>query len=206
MSSETEAQLINRCRKGSSDAWDRLFELHYAPTCRFIFQISPDFSQEDAEEICQDTFLAIIRNLGAFHSGSKLQTWIFRIAANKAHDFHERRHAIKRGGGQTTVSLHAENPLSGQTIDPTSHLPGPDAILANAERTAQIGQAVLQMGEHCREIIELRYFGDLSYEEISAVLQMNPKTVSSRLSKCLDQLETVLAGLFSGKKTANIPV
>jgi DNA-directed RNA polymerase specialized sigma24 family protein len=39
------------------------------------------------------------------------------------------------------------------------------------------------VGQPCREILDLRYFGDLSYDEISLALQMNPKTVSSRLSK-----------------------
>jgi DNA-directed RNA polymerase specialized sigma24 family protein len=46
----------------------------------------------------------------------------------------------------------------------------------------------------------MRYFADLSYEEIAASLNMNPKTVSSRLSKCLDKLEEVAKTLLSGEK------
>ena len=49
----------------------------------------------------------------------------------------------------------------------------------------------------CQEILELRYFADLSYEEIAASLALNPKTVSSRLSKCLDKLETVTRSLLA---------
>jgi RNA polymerase sigma factor (sigma-70 family) len=44
----------------------------------------------------------------------------------------------------------------------------------------------------CREIIELRYYGDLSYAEIAAELCLNAKTVSSRLSKCLDRMAAVV--------------
>jgi RNA polymerase sigma factor (sigma-70 family) len=62
-----------------------------------------------------------------------------------------------------------------------------------------------QVGEPCREIIELRYFGDLSYDELSLELKLNAKTVSSRLSKCLDKLEAIARKIFSGEKNPPIP-
>jgi RNA polymerase sigma factor (sigma-70 family) len=65
---------------------------------------------------------------------------------------------------------------------------------------------VAPLGDPCREIIELRYFGDLSYEEISDELKLNPKTVSSRLSKCLDRLEEIARDIFCGKKPGAFPV
>jgi len=71
----------------------------------------------------------------------------------------------------------------------------------SAERMLLLGEALDQLGEPCREIIELRYFGDLSYEEISNALQLNVKTVSSRLSKCLDRLEGITRSVLSREKT-----
>jgi RNA polymerase sigma factor (sigma-70 family) len=62
----------------------------------------------------------------------------------------------------------------------------------NAEQCALVHEAVADLGDPCREIVELRYFGDLSYEELGAALDLNVKTVSSRLSKCLDRLEEIL--------------
>lgn len=199
MNSETEAELIARCRQGDEEAWDRVFALHYGAAGRFVFQLSPWFSEEDVAEICQETFLAVIKNIESFRGGSQLQTWIFRIAANKARDYRQRQQAAKRGGGLTPISLDAENPETGLAPDPPSPLPGPDALLLTAERQAQIGQALEQLGQPCREIIDLRYFGDLSYDEIAAELNLNAKTVSSRLSKCLDQLEMALNKLGRGK-------
>ena len=76
-------------------------------------------------------------------------------------------------------------------------MPGPDLALVNAERLSIVGAALEQLGGPCQEIIELRYFADLSYEEISASLELNAKTVSSRLSKCLDKLETVTRALLA---------
>jgi RNA polymerase sigma-70 factor, ECF subfamily len=200
-----EAELLRSCRKGDEDAWNELFDRHYAATGRFVQQLSADFTREDVEEICQETFLTVIKNIFSFQGQSQFQTWLFRIASNKAHDRLEHQRAAKRGGGLAPLSLQAED-LDGLTLDPPSHSPGPDQALINAENRELIGQAVALLNEPCREVIELRYFADLSYEEIAGLLELNPKTVSSRLSKCLDRLEVVAARLFSREKNNPISV
>ena len=108
-----EAQLLARCRRGDAVAWDELFDRHYAAAGRFVFQLASDFTREDVEEICQEVFVSVIRNLAFFHGGSQFQTWLFRIATNKARDFREKRNAAKRGGGQTPLSLQAEDAETG---------------------------------------------------------------------------------------------
>jgi RNA polymerase sigma-70 factor (ECF subfamily) len=202
---DPEVELLARCRRGEAEAWDELFDLHYAAAGRFIFQLAPDFTREDAEEICQDVFLSVIKNLGTFHGGSRFQTWLFRIAVNKARDFREKRAAAKRGGGQAPLSLQAEDPATGLTPDPPGTRPGPDETLMNAEQMGLVRAALDQLGEPCREIVELRYFGDLSYEELSAALELNPKTVSSRLSKCLDRLEEIVRHLLARENAIVFP-
>ena len=84
---KVDADLIERCHKGDADAWDALFDKYYPVAARFVFQLSADFCHEDTEEICQETFLAVVRNLGSFQGKSSFQTWLLRIAANKAMDF-----------------------------------------------------------------------------------------------------------------------
>jgi RNA polymerase sigma-70 factor (ECF subfamily) len=201
----SEAELLARCRRGDAEAWDELFDLHYAAAGRFVFQLAAGFTREDAEEICQEVFLSVIKNLDSFHGESQFQTWLFRIAANKARDYRERQQAAKRGGGQTPVSLQAEDPETGLTLDPPSNNPGPDDQLMRAEQMALVREAIDQLGGPCREIIELRYFGDLSYEELSYTLKLNPKTVSSRLSKCLDRLEEIARKTFPREKAGVFP-
>jgi RNA polymerase sigma-70 factor (ECF subfamily) len=202
----SETELVARCRKGDSQAWDELFNRHYAATGRFIFQFSASFTKEDVEEISQEVFLSVIKNIETFHHTSLLKTWIFRIASNKARDYLEKQNAAKRGGGIAPFSLQAEDPQTGLNPDPPSPLPSPDVLLANREGMALVASAVEQLAPPCREIITLRYFGDLSYEDISRELKLNQKTVSSRLSKCLDRLEKIAADLFTGKKTPTFPV
>jgi RNA polymerase sigma-70 factor (ECF subfamily) len=203
--SHAEAKLIACCRRGEPGAWDELFDRHYVATGRFLFQLGSDFTREDVEEICQEVFLTVIKNLASFQGNSQFQTWLFRIAANKARDYRERQHAAKRGGGQVLLSLQGDENENGLPIDPPSQGPGPDASLMNAERVELVSQALQRLDAPCQEIIELRYFGDLGYDEIGKSLKLNPKTVSSRLSRCLDRLEVVLLELAAREKSAPFP-
>ncbi len=205
MALDAEADLLARCRRGEEDAWNELFNRHYAATARFVFQLGHDFTLEDAEEICQESFLSVIRNLNSFNGKSQFQTWLFRIAANKARDFRERAQAVKRGHGQKPLSLNAEDPETGLTLDPPSSDAPPDLRLLQTENAHLVNESLDRLGEPCREIIELRYFADLSYEEIGASLDLNLKTVSSRLSKCLDKLEVTLRTVFSGGQRSVFP-
>jgi RNA polymerase sigma-70 factor (ECF subfamily) len=192
----SEADLIDACRVGDSEAWDALFDKHYGVVARFVFQLSAEFSHEDTEEICQETFLSVVRGLGSFQGKSSFQTWLLRIAANKAMDYRQKTKAAKRGGNAIHVSLDGARDSDEPPIDPPSSRPGPDALALSAETCRLVRQSLDRLGETCREIIELRYYGDLSYEEIAAELRLNPKTVSSRLSKCLDQLGVIAKEIF----------
>jgi RNA polymerase sigma-70 factor, ECF subfamily len=202
---DNEQPLLERCRTGDPAAWDELFDRHYAATAAFVAQLGRDFTREDVEEICQEVFLSVIRNIDSFSGGSRFQTWVFRIAANKAADFRERQHAAKRGGGRVPISLQAEDPITGLTPDPPSPAAGPDLLAMNNEQADLVHLALDEVGAPCREIIELRYFADLSYDEISETLRINPKTVSSRLSKCLDKLEEIVRKTFSGQNSPVFP-
>jgi RNA polymerase sigma-70 factor, ECF subfamily len=192
---ETEAELLAKCRRGEGAAWNELFDRHYAATGRFVFQLGYNLTPEDVEEICQETFFSVIRNIRGFRGGSHFQTWIFRIAANKARDFLQRQNAAKRGGGREPIPLHPAD-LSRAAFDPPSQEPAPDSMLVLGEQRAQIAAAMEQLESQARELIELRYFAGFSYEEIGQSLKVNPKTVGSRLSRCLDQLETILTPIY----------
>ncbi len=193
---ETESELIGQCQSGKTGAWDALFDKYYGVVARFVFQLSGDFTHEDTEEICQETFLALVRSLNAFQSKSSFQTWLLRIAANKAMDFRDKNKAAKRGGHSIHLSLDGGHHPGDQPVDLPSGRPGPDGALLQNETCLLVRQALDRVGEPCREILELRYYGDLSYAEIAAELALNPKTVSSRLSKCLDRMAALAKESF----------
>jgi RNA polymerase sigma-70 factor (ECF subfamily) len=149
--------------------------------------------------------VAVVRNLDSFKGGCAFQTWLFRIAANKARDFLEKQTAVKRGSGQPTISLDAEDSETGTKLDPPARGGEPDTTLMDEERAESVHAAVARLDEPCREIVQLRYFGDLSYEELADALGLHPKTVSSRLSRCLDRLEQIVREVFAGRILPVLP-
>jgi len=209
MESADEKKIIERCCEGDQSAWDIVFDTHYDPVSRYVFQMASDLSQEDVEEICQEAFLSAVRNLSRFSGKCRLQTWLFQIAANKARDYREKRQAAKRGGGSVSISLDAPVEEGG---DPHRHLElagnvkSPAETMMADERALLIREALDRLGEPCREIIELKFFGDMSSDEIGNLLNLNPKTVSSRLSRCMEKLGAVLKGQFHRENDSKIPV
>src|SRR5256884_8083939 len=147
MNPNAEAELIARCRQGEAPAWDELFDRHYAAAGRFVFQLASDFTREDVEEICQEAFLSVIKSIDSFVGKSQFQTWLFRIAANKARDYRERQRAAKRGGGQITLSLQAEDPENGLVLDPPGSAPTPDTVLMTAEQNTLVLHALEHLDE-----------------------------------------------------------
>ncbi|MGB0578796.1 MAG: RNA polymerase sigma factor [Limisphaerales bacterium] len=200
---KTEQKMIEQCRRGNPEAWDQLFDRHYSAVGRYVFQLAPDFQRSDVEEICQETFVSVIRNLEKFNGACQLQTWIFKIAGNKSRDYREKLKAAKRGGGMKPLSIDEPDPETGRKIDPAAGARSPDQAMMTMENAALVGHGLEELQENCREVIDLRYFGDCSYKEISKILNLNEKTVSSRLSKCLDKLEEIMKMKFSGE---NFPV
>jgi RNA polymerase sigma factor (sigma-70 family) len=184
----SDAEIVNGCQRGRQAAWDCLFDKYYGVVARFVFQLSGDFSHEDTEEICQETFLSVVRNLKSFQARSSLQTWLLRIAANKAMDYRAKTRTLKRGGNVTHATL--------DDIDPISPSLQPDTSLLDREKLELVRYSLDQLDASCRELIELSYYGDLSYSEIGAELRINPKTVSSRLSRCLDRLGAIAKKIF----------
>lgn len=196
--SESEALLLSRCCQGQGKAWDELFETYYGLVCRFVAQMDPAFTREDVEEVAQETFVAVVKGLAGFHASSQFVTWLYRIASNKARDFRDRRMAAKRGGGEVITSLDAPVAVGSEelpALQAPSHGATPDQEAMRREHLAMVREGLDRLGDPCREILELRYFGDLSYDEIAQALELNEKTVSSRLSRCLDSLEEIVRSI-----------
>ena len=124
----------------------------------YVFQLSSTFTREDCDEVCQEVFLSVVKNLDRFGGKSRLQTWLFRIAANKARDYRAKQVAAKRGGGQVPLSLQAEDEEGNRLIDPASPLPSPDGEMMRDEKWRLVGEVLHERWVgRVVEILELRY-------------------------------------------------
>ena len=150
-------------------------------------------SRDDALDLAQEIFLKVFQALDRYNPEFKFSTWLFRIAGNAAID-----HLRKRR--PRTVPLEVPDPESRSGVAAIEHeSPGLDPYgeLRNVERGQAITRAIAALPPEFRELIALRHFGGLSYEEIATLKNMPLGTVKNKLFRARVVLKERLAGELS---------
>jgi RNA polymerase sigma-70 factor, ECF subfamily len=179
-----EAELLERARKGDSEAFGVLVERYQRRVVNVALAVV--HNQDDALELAQETFVRAYENLDKFESRSSFSTWLYRIAANLAIDFWRRegRHVVLRGED-------AENEMRRM---PTERGDSYKAA-SRSELSGRLSKALEELTPEHRAVILLREVEGLSYDEISEVLQVPRGTVMSRLHYARTHLRTLLKDL-----------
>ena len=184
------ARLVRQCLAGDQHAWQQLVQGQH----RRIYGICYRFtgSATDAEDLTQDVFVKVYRNLASFDvEKGQFLTWLTTLTRNLLVD-HFRRSRMDRATG----SLDA--PLAGEDDGPTmgSRLadarPAQEAHVAGMERRARIQQALAKLSPELRESVILRDLEDMDYKEIAQVLRVPEGTVKSRISRGRGELARLL--------------
>lgn len=189
---EQEAQvvLVRRCMSGDQQAWQQLVTSQH----RRIYAICYRFtgSASDAEDLTQDVFLKLYRNLDAFNSErGSFQTWITTLARNLLVD-HFRRTRLDRASDSLDASLTEDEDgpsMADRLADPR---PSQEAHTAGLELKAKIQQALAQLSPELREAVVLRDLEDMDYKDIAQVLRIPEGTVKSRISRGRGELARLL--------------
>jgi RNA polymerase sigma-70 factor, ECF subfamily len=183
-------RLVRQCMAGDQFAWQQLVVAQH----RRIYAICYRFtgSASDAEDLTQDVFLKLYRNLASFDTQKgSFQTWITTLARNLLVD-HFRRTRLERATDSLDVSLSAEDDgptMADRLADPR---PSQEAHAAGLELKVRIQQALAQLSPELREAVVLRDLEDMDYKEIAAVLRIPEGTVKSRISRGRGELARLL--------------
>jgi RNA polymerase sigma-70 factor, ECF subfamily len=177
-----DAALLDRCRKGERSAFGPLVARYGDRVLNAILRLCGN--RDDAEELCQETFVRALESLGSFRQDSGFYTWLFRIAVNLTIS-HRRRggrvkfHPLEGGQGDGDMSLR--DTLS----DPAQADPGQQASDADVHRVVK--KCLGELDEEFRCVVVLRDIEEMNYEQISDVLDIPVGTVKSRLyrARCL---------------------
>ena len=151
-------------------------------------------NREDALDLSQEIFVKVFQALSRYNPEFKFSTWLFRIAGNAAID-----HLRKRR--PRTVPLEQPDQSGGHgrvsTFEYKSHDLDPYGELRNSERGRAINLAIARLPPEFRELITLRHFVGLSYEEIAEIKEMPLGTVKNKLFRARAVLKEWLAGEMS---------
>jgi RNA polymerase sigma-70 factor, ECF subfamily len=176
MNNDVDQALIERYRKGDREAFTELMIRYQRPIYNAAFWILR--SADDARDISQAVFLKVAENLDGFNSQHRFFSWIYRIAVN------ESLNLLRRNGH--------EEPLDDEIDLPGSESANPESQARDAERSRSIQRALLTMSTNDRTVIVLRHFSECSYQEIAQILDVDERTVKSRLFEARHRLRDLL--------------
>lgn len=192
--SEPDAQLLDGWRRGKAEAFTQLFLRHYNQVYRVLYGLVG--SREEAEDLAQETFLALYRQLPQIDSDAPLLAWLCRVALNRGYNaIRGERRARERIERVGRLELPA-------TIDP-------DVELIRAEQQALVRTALQQLNERQARLLLLRHAG-LSYAEIASVLEVAPGSIGTLLARAekaflaaYEQLDQAQLALGPGTTTTD---
>jgi len=139
-------------------------------------------SEDEALDATQEIFLRVWKGLGGFRGESKLSTWVFQIAWN-----YLRRERRRRGRMPTFLSTD-EHAMAGRVVLLEERRADPERAAGAAEDLKRVEKALMGLSEEFRIVLALRDGEDLSYQEISEVLDIPIGTVRSRIARARTRL------------------
>ena len=186
----TDADLVAAILKGEQELFGEIVGRYQGRLVNYLYRLLR--STQEAEDLAQEVFFKIYQALDRFDPKYKFSTWLFRVAQNAAID-KIRKRRLK------VVSM--DRPGSGGedlgTWEFPSHDPSPYGDLRNLERGEAIQDAIESLPWDYRELIVLRHFGELSYDEIAKLKKMPLGTVKNKLFRGRQMMKDKLREVLS---------
>ena len=188
-----DAVILKRCREGEVAAFGQLVMKYQDRLFNAILRMCGN--RDDAEELCQETFVKALENLARFREDSGFYTWLFRIGMNLA--ISRRR----RGGRVKFHSLDGSGQDDGASrpaaVLADSHAQDPAEEVARDDADRRVLEALAELAEDFRAVVVLRDIEEMDYEQISQVLEIPVGTVKSRLYRARCMLQEKLKDLLA---------
>ena len=170
----SDEKLILRFQEGDINAYNELVKRYKDRLLNFVLRYFNNVEQ--AEDVVQDTLIKLYTHASYYKNVAKFSTWIFTIAKNNALT------ELRKNKRKKTDSLWTDD---GQVIDINSKEESLDSKVQNEIAIDQLNKFLDEIPENFRMAVVLRDFQELSYEEISKILEIPIGTIKSRINSCL---------------------
>jgi len=188
----TETEIIQKLQQGNEQAFKKLVENYQKLVVNTCFGMV--HSTEDAEDIAQEVFIEVFRSIQNFRADAKISTWLYRIAVNRSLNFirdnkrnkwfHSFEDIVMSKNSQLTSDKHNETPA---------------AELEKMQRANIIHQAIDSLPENQKTAFTLNKYEDLSYKEISEVMDLSVSSVESLIHRAKTGLQKKLYTCYKKK-------
>ena len=177
--SPSDEEILDLVADGRHHAFDLIVARYGARVRRYLRQVAGSFAPLD--DLTQDVFVKAFREAGNRSGKGTFAAWLYRVARHRAVDHVRREQARRRAMGHVQ-DAEMRRPAA----------PSPSANLEAAEFQHRLEDALAQLNEEFRTAFLLREQEGMSYEEIAEVLEISPKTVSTRIHRARTRLRRLL--------------
>jgi RNA polymerase sigma-70 factor (ECF subfamily) len=177
----SDAGLVDAVLGGDNHAFEHLFN-RYEGSLRQIYLVRTGGNGDDTNDLIQEIFVKAYLNLAGYNPRYAFGQWIYTIARNTFIDYVRKRRD----------DLSIDNTRGEHIRQPMSLTPNPEESIINVQRRRQIEENLEKMSPKYRRLIELRFFKDLSYEEIAEQLGLPLGTVKTQIHRARTQLCTYI--------------
>ena len=183
---DEDLALVDKARSGDEKAFATLVNKYQSQIYNFAYRYCND--RQEAEDLAQEVFIKAYRNLAGFRGDAKFRTWLYQITKNQA--INRVRMLSRR------LKLRFSGYANSDGDDPIDRVecerPGQQDIIEGREEQKVVQRAILRLNPTFRVALILRDIEDLSYEEISTILELPEGTVKSRIHRARSELKKLL--------------
>src|SRR5262245_12707291 len=200
MDADPDRALVDELASGDPDERRRalgvLYDRHHDRVFNTAYRVLG--SHADAADLTQEVFLQIADRIRGFRGDASLTSWIYRVTVNLAIDWRRRRgrrpaQSLPGEGGDASLGATETRPRT--TAPPED----PADVAVREEQDRRVRRALERLSPKLRAVVVLRYFENLSYEELAEVLQTSIGTIKSRLNRAHAALEGLLGPSAAGE-------
>jgi RNA polymerase sigma-70 factor (ECF subfamily) len=187
----TDEELVARSARGDAESFNQLIARWERPIYALAYRVIGH--EEDARDVCQETFLRAFRGIGAFKGQAKFSSWLYRIALNLCRDWirRERRTPVVQvPEGVDLTELVAEAGPAESVED----------LVSRRDMSRAVARAMMSLSDEQRTAIVLKEYQGLTFQEIADMLGCPLSTVKTRLYQGLSSLRRQLEqdGIWGG--------
>jgi RNA polymerase sigma-70 factor (ECF subfamily) len=172
---KTDEQLVKKALQGNKQAWLNLIKRYEKPIYNYGMRMTS--KNEDALDLMQEVFISVFRNLSSYRNEGSFKSWLFRIAHFRCIEFYRRKKPMQG--------------LDDAPEIPSEAVSAADSIHINQENK-QLISAMQQLPLAQKAVVELKFFGQFTFDEIAQQTGMSANTAKSRLYVALEKLKTLM--------------
>jgi RNA polymerase sigma-70 factor (ECF subfamily) len=174
---EEEQIWLEQARDGNKDAFGKLIEAYQTPVFNLAYRMLSN--ADEAEQAAQEAFIRAWMRLDSYNPEHKFSTWLLSITSNYCIDL------IRKRRNQL---LSLDGPLPPHPALTSERSKGPEAQAVQGEEQKVVQELLETLSEEYREAVVLRYWYDMSYDEIAEVMATSVSAIKSRLFRARRQL------------------